>query len=126
MKGLKICLVTCFPNVEKMFKRMGYDVSTFRIPGRLGNHYIHYDEKIKQLRKIIKQYDLFIVGAGAFGRGYSNCIKRNGGITVDVGQVFDVWNGIRIPVRLRGLVKYNPKRMDFTLTKKGKEYEGVI
>ena len=126
MKNIKICLVTCFHNVEGLLRKRGYNVKTFRIPGRFGNHYSHYDKKIKQLKKIVKDYDLFIVGGGMFGRGYSNCIKRNGGITVDIGQVFDVWNGVRLPERLRGLVKYNRKQMDFTLTERGKKYEGVI
>jgi hypothetical protein len=126
MKDIKICLITCFPAIEGMLRKLGYNVSTFEIPGRFGNHYSHYDKKIRKLKSIVKDYDLFIVGGGMFGRGYSNCIKRNGGITIDVGQVFDIWNDVRLPERLRGLVKYNRKKMDFILTEKGKLYEGVI
>ncbi len=126
MKGSKVCLITCFPNVESKMRRLGYNVDTFLIPGRNGNHQKHYNKKIIKLKRIIGKYDFFIVGAGAYGRGYSLCIKRNGGIAVDVGQVFDVWNTRKLPDRLRGLVRYDAKNMIFILTDRGKMYRGAI
>lgn len=126
MKNRKVCLVTCFPKVEEKIRSLGYNVDTFIIPGRNGKHGKHYNNKIQKLKQVIDKYDLFIVGGGAYGRGYSNCIKENGGVTVDVGQVFDVWNSNKLPDRLKGLVRYDRRRMVFMLTENGKKYKGGI
>jgi tetratricopeptide (TPR) repeat protein len=36
---------------------------------------------------------LFLVGAGPCGKVYCDVIKRNGGIAIDIGSVFDLWAG---------------------------------
>jgi len=126
MKNLNVCLVNCFPNVDASLNKMGYNTTMFQIPGRNQNHYSKYKNNLKILRQMARKYDLFLIGGGMLGRGYSNIIKRNGGICVDIGQVFDVWHNKKVPPRLKGLVKYNQENMMFSLTEKGKLYEGAI
>jgi hypothetical protein len=35
--------------------------------------------------------DLFLIGAGILGKHYANYVKRNGGVGLDIGSVFDSW-----------------------------------
>lgn len=126
MKNRKVGLITPFERVSNRLNNIGYNTEAIVVPGRFGKHSSYYDETRKNIIGKIKEFDFFIVGAGFYGRGYSEAIRINGGVCVDVGQVFDVWNGTKIPKRIVGLINYHGKRMDFTLTERGKKYKGAI
>ncbi len=44
--------------------------------------------------KVESQGQLFLVGAGVFGKAYCHRIKELGGIAIDIGAVCDAWLGI--------------------------------
>ena len=68
---------------------------------------------------------IFLIGAGAVGRGYSNFIKVKGGIAVDIGKVMDMWAGVRSSQKWGELYKDYVKAngLTYELTKEGEKYE---
>lgn len=57
----------------------------------------HYPEIYHETKEWIKKQDcagkLCLVGAGILGKVYVDMFKRNGGVGVDIGNVFDQWYG---------------------------------
>jgi len=125
LRDRKICLVTPFEQAKPLLEKFGFDVDLVLVPPRNGNHYTHFNlimEKIK--RK--KDCNVFLVGAGALGRAYSHLVKQMGKVAIDIGQVFDIWvSKKRMVPRLQTLLKMN-SNLTFSLTKKGKEFQGAI
>jgi hypothetical protein len=104
LKEKRICLITCFEVVEMKLRNLGYNVGSLIIPGRNQNQFQRYHKNIKRIIRRIQNYDVFLVGAGSLGRGYSNCIKNHGGIAIDIGQVFDAWAGRLLAKRIKNFV----------------------
>jgi len=117
----RICLITCFPRVEGKINGLGYNCTTFLIPGRNEHHYKVYYTNIEKLSKIATSFDAFLVGAGTLGRGYSNCIKANGGVAIDIGQVFDSWADFGLPKRLKRFLIRTPN-LTFRLQDNAKQF----
>jgi hypothetical protein len=115
LKDKRICLITCFNNVEMKLKNLGYNVNSLIIPGRNQNQFRMYHKNIKRIIRRTKNYDVFLVGAGSLGRGYSNCIKNHGGIAIDIGQVFDAWAGCLVAKRIKKFVRMT-NSLTFQLT----------
>jgi len=121
MKNKKICLITCFRSVEKKLIDQGFNVSSIIVPGRNQNHFRMYKSTIKAIRKQATKYDVFLVGAGSLGRGYSNCVKLHGGVAVDIGQVFDAWAGYPLAKRVKRFL-VRTKSLTFRLTERTKQF----
>jgi len=121
-KDYKVCLITCFPNAEQRLKRNKLNVSSIIIPKLNAGHYNKFEDIKKQIQDNLENIDLFLIGAGALGKGYSFIIKQGGGIAVDVGQVMNYWAGQRIADRFRGILNADPKGLTFRLTKRAKQY----
>lgn len=122
----KICIVTCFSSVKSKLNNLGYNAQHILIPGRNSNHFSQYKKNIKYFKKYATKFDLFLVGAGSLGRGYSDCIKKSGGVSIDIGQVFDVWNNEILPPRVRPYLNYNKKNMSFNVKNEAKMFEKYI
>lgn len=122
IKGKRICLITCFRNVERMLKKKGFNVTSIIIPALNKGHYSKYRNIVKQIRDKISDVDVFLIGAGALGMGYSNVIKNNGGVSIDVGQVMNIWSGQRKAGRFKGILRFNRKTLLFKLTEKVKKF----
>lgn len=125
LQNKRICLITCFSTVEGKLSGLGYNCTTFLIPGRNENHYKFYSRNLSQLSKIATSFDAFLVGGGALGRGYSNCIKMNGGIAIDIGQVFDSWAGFANPKRLKRFIIKNGD-LTFRLSSNAKQFRKYL
>jgi hypothetical protein len=121
LKGKKICLITCFSNVAGKLTGLGYNICSILVPGRNEKHYSSYNKNVQIIANVTKEFDVFLVGAGSLGRGYSNYIKKNGGVAIDIGQVFDCWEGFGLPKRVkRFLIKR--KNMTFDLNSNTKHF----
>lgn len=101
-------------NLDKVFKnRFGIkNVNSFIISpeptytsGYLGDK--HYPEQFIQIQKWIKSIDckgvLCLVGAGIPGKPYNNWFRDQGGVSLDLGSVFDAWAGKKTRGKGRGL-----------------------
>lgn len=126
LKGKEICLITCYPVVEKRLKKIGISSRVLQIPGRYSNHYSRFQQIKRDLKKQIDSVDIFLIGAGALGRGYSYAIKRKGGIAIDIGQVFDAWTFFSLPDRLKGILTINKTNLNFSFTNKYKKFESMV
>jgi hypothetical protein len=65
-----------------------------------------FNEVPKWLKSIPVKGNLFLVGAGGFGKIYCHMIKQHGGMAFDVGSLFDGWAGYGT----RSYIRENPKR----------------
>lgn len=67
----------------------------------------HYpDRHYELLRELdVGPGELFLVGAGPNGKVYCDAVKRDGGIALDLGSVFDGWNS----VISRSYIRQNPE-----------------
>ena len=58
----------------------------------------HYPELFLKILQWFDSFDLkgkvFLIGAGGLGKSYCNEIKKRGGISLDVGALFDAWAGL--------------------------------
>ena len=124
LKNKKICLITCFADLEARFKSRGFDVFVIRIPRLYQNHYSEYNRIVKEIKKKMASTDIFLIGAGALGFGYALVIKKNGGIAVDVGQVMNTWKSGKVAKRFRNILK--TRNLLFELTNKTKKYEEYL
>lgn len=118
--GKKVVLITCFPKASSKLKNSGIDTAVISIPGRFGNHYSKINDVKQQILDHLKTRKIFLIGAGAWGRGYSDFVKQHGGIAIDIGKVCDMWAG------KKWIPQYTPyvfsNGLTFQLTQKGKEY----
>lgn len=124
LDGQKIVLITCWPKKgRRKLQTVGLDAVSIGIPGRFGNHYLQVKNTKERIKQIIKERKIFLVGAGAWGRGYSDYIKQLGGIAIDIGKVFDAWSGIKWNVIYSPYVLLTkPVGVKFHLTKQGENY----
>ena len=57
----------------------------------------HYPDQFNEIKKWIKNIDcknkLCLVGAGVVGKIYNIWFKKQGGVSIDIGSVFDSWAG---------------------------------
>lgn len=71
-----------------------------QIPGHqsfMKSNVFHYPVVYKEITcklNHVVQGELYFVAAGYLGKYYCNLIKRNGGIAIDIGSIFDGWCGI--------------------------------
>lgn len=127
MKGRKVCVVSCYKALSRRLAKANIDATVFTIPAIGKGHYDAYSSKITQLRDDVqaKKYDLYLVAAGALGKGYSFHIKGCGGISIDIGQVAKYWISGKIADRYRGiLAKADP--YTFKFTSNGKKFEQFL
>lgn len=124
LQGQKIVVITCWPSKASRILReqANLDVVAISIPGRFGNHYSQVNITKSRIKEIIKDRKIFLVGAGAWGRGYSSYIKQLGGIAIDIGKVFDAWSGRTWNREYFPYVTLTPSRVTFRLTDKGQQY----
>jgi len=120
LQGKNIVVITCFPKVSKKLKDVGINAVSIPIPGRFGNHYSKINITKKRIKELIPSRKIFLIGAGAWGRGYSNYIKSLGGIAIDIGKVCDMWAGKKWIPQYRQYVI--PNGLTFHLTKNGMKY----
>lgn len=126
LKDKKICLITCFKNLGKQLKKKGYDTKVIIIPGLNSGHYLKYPKVIQNIKNKVDEVDIFFIGAGALGKGYSNIIKKEGGVAVDIGQVMNVWAGENLAGRFGGILRVNTPKLTFHLTDKVKKYRRYL
>lgn len=120
LKNQKFYVITCFPIIEKRLKSRGFDASVIKIPGRFQDHGMSYEEVKQEIKKCILERNIFLVGGGAWGRGYSDYIKNLGGIAIDIGKVCDSWRGGKWCRSYHAYVLAND--FSFKLTEFGNEY----
>ena len=90
--GKNICCITNYYEVEKKLYPFVNSITVKLIPYFYGNHYeVSFDSIMNEIKEEINKYDAWLVGAGELGRLYTGEIKRNGGVAVDIGKVFDAW-----------------------------------
>lgn len=58
-------------------------------------HYPDAFYEMKEQRLVKGKGDIFLVGAGIFGKVYCQWIKEQGGIAIDLGAMFDAWSGVK-------------------------------
>ena len=80
-----------------------------------------YEDKVKELRKIVKsgEVDIFLVSAGALGKGYSYHIMECGGISLDIGQAVKYWIDGSIAERFRGILTNSDRPKESSSTRIG-------
>lgn len=113
-------LVTCRPIGGAVKNAFGIgDVRTFMIPEQsqfasnrqdLYNERPHFPDAFFGLQGQIQvpfPGAVFLVGAGMLGKLYCDLIKQRGGIAIDVGSVFDAWDGIMSRAQFSGGNIYN-------------------
>jgi len=120
LRGKKVVLITCFPKASKILTTKEIDSIVVPIPGRFGNHYSKINIIKNRIKELISTRKIFLIGAGAWGRGYSNYIKSLGGIAIDIGKVCDMWAGKKWIPQYRPYVIPNGSK--FLLTKQGLKY----
>ena len=96
----EVSLITSQPVAEYIEKLFSIDVTHYAIPMRAldnsdFNKTKHYPDAFKEILTQLEETDiagqLFLVGAGPLGKAYCNKIKREGGIALDMGAIFDSW-----------------------------------
>lgn len=122
IKGRKIALITCFKQVYTYLLSQGIDGTIILIPPLNSNHYSRYNLILKEIKKVSKIVDIFFVGAGALGKGYLNYIKNLGSVSVDIGQVMNVWANKKLPGRYRGILTFDRQNMVFNFRKENEKY----
>jgi hypothetical protein len=67
----------------------------------------HFPEQFNKIKEWIKSINchgtLCLVGAGIPGKCYNNWFRDQGGVSLDIGSVFDFWSGRRTRGQGRGL-----------------------
>ena len=124
LKEKRICLITCFPGIDKMLKSNGYDAFTIIIPGVNQNHFSKYNEIINKIKRVVNDTDIFLIGGGVLGRGYCDIVKENGGVAVDIGQVMNTWKNKIIPPRFKNILI--SEGLLFNLSKPAQKYKDYI
>lgn len=120
------CITNC-RGIKPILQRV-CNVKIIEIVGWNGNLYENnYKDVTKFIKKNANEPDLWFMGAGEIGRIWSGMIKQRGGRVVDVGSLFDVWCGKKLPKRLENFIfKTFKTGLEFRLTEKGKKYKEYI
>jgi len=127
IKGHRICLITCFPKAVKVLEnKKGIKANIIIIPGRFKNHYSSHTRIKKEIKQMSKKYDVFLVGGGAVGRGYSNHVKKMGKVAIDIGKIFDMWVGKTWIKVYRKWVIPHKQTLDFSLTPEGQKFRKYL
>lgn len=100
-------IVTCRDLGSAISKHFGIpEVKTYLIPeqsqfvsdySRFSSERPHFPDVFFELERSIKvpfPGAVFLVGAGVVGKAYCDIIKARGGIAIDIGSVFDAWEGV--------------------------------
>jgi hypothetical protein len=128
MKGRNVCFIAVRREIIKLMNHFGYDTNIKRVVGHNQNQYINsFNETIKYIKKYARYYDFWLVAAGELGRIYSGVIKEEGGRTIDIGYVIELWLQKYLHPRLEPFVNfslYSP--LELVLTEEGKKYEEWI
>jgi hypothetical protein len=124
LKDKRICLITCYRNLERKFRKAKYNSGIIQIPKLYSGHYRKYGKIVKRIKASVDDFDVFFIGAGVLGRGYCDVIKNSGGVAVDIGQVMNTWSYGKLPKRFKGkLTKSGNFLYDLNgKTKKFREY----
>lgn len=137
IRNRKICVISKFSQKEieltLPFCKQTYNI---QIVGQYQDHYNRcFKYTTDKIKKISKDYDLFLVAGGELGRIYSGMIKEYGGRSFDIGFMLDYWltkhsnksfhNGVHR--RLQKFVRPNPDNSyELVLTDKGRLYKDYI
>lgn len=128
MKGRKICVIAVKKRVKNLLEAHGYNVDVIKIVGHNQNQYNHsFSRVVDEIKKNARKYDFWLVAAGELGRIYSGLIKENGGRTIDIGYVIELWLERYLHDRLKPFMNfslYSP--LELVLTDEGKKYEEWI
>jgi hypothetical protein len=128
MKGRKICVIAVKREVRKLLIQQGYNVDLIKIVGHNQNQYRRsFSDVVKHIKKNARKYDFWLVAAGELGRIYSGIIKEEGGRTIDIGYVIELWLEKYLHSRLQPFLNfslYSP--LELVLTNEGKKYEEFI
>lgn len=62
-------------------------------PETVGRHFPDRFEELRRTLAVPRPGTLFLVGAGPCGKVYCQWIKERGGVALDIGSVFDGWDG---------------------------------
>ena len=120
MKDYRICLITAFKKAKRKLSAE-FDVGHIIIPGR-GGDLFHKTEKIKNvIIESSSNYDLYLVGAGAYSFELVHTARKCGKVALSIGQVFDSWALNRNPERIKGWIEMRGD-LRFELTKKAKRF----
>lgn len=122
LKDRRICLITSFSNIDVKINTAGFNSFSILIPPLSSNHYEEYENIKKKIKSKVDNFDVCLVGAGTLGRGYSQFIKQNGKVAIDIGQVFNAWNNRKIPQRLKSYLTVHSNGLTFKLTKANRQY----
>ena len=61
-----------------------------------GTHYPDmYNDICKRIAHETNLGSIYLIGAGGLGKIYCNCVKKAGGIAIDIGALFDGWAGLK-------------------------------
>jgi len=127
MEEKRICLITCYGRVGKFLLKCGVEkADTIKIPAIGRGHYNQYNSVKEKISERIEDFDMFLISAGALGKGYALCIKNLGGIAIDVGQVINFWAGRPIAGRFRGVLGKGKRPGTFEIRKRLQQYRKFI
>jgi hypothetical protein len=119
----QVVVITCWPTkVSRKLQASQIDAIPIAIPGRFGNHYSKVKITKDRIKEMIKSRQIFLLGAGAWGRGYSDYIKSLGGIAIDIGKVCDLWAGFTWNRAYLSYVNVDVTKTKFSLTDQGRKY----
>jgi hypothetical protein len=64
-----------------------------------------YPDSYKEIEREIREFGdlnghLFLVGAGILGKWFCELVRRNGGVAIDIGSLYDTWLGTGRPEAL--------------------------
>lgn len=141
LKGKVICMVTPWHKAVQRLKNAGFGVHHIPIPHmnpkgvrvtevpdltkppKGKNWHTDAYENIKnKIAKKAKKCDIFFIGAGNLGRGYSNHVKECGKVAVDLGKVMDSWHQGNVYGRMKK--KFALKGLTFQLHTQFQSYNG--
>lgn len=135
----KLCLITSFEEKDLLnLKNFGLEIKIINIPKRnilknkklrgkfkkeLSSKELHIDKYDKISNEIIlecKNSDIFFVAGGMLGRSYTNIVKKNGKISIDLGKMIDYWVKPGIPGRFNNSISIKD---NFTINLKNRNKE---
>jgi hypothetical protein len=128
MKGRKVCVIAVKRKVKKLLEQQGYNVDLIKIVGHNQNQYNRsFSDVVKYIKENARKYDFWLVAAGELGRIYSGIIKENGGRTIDIGYVIELWLERYLHSRLQPFLNFSlHSPLELVLTDEGKKYEEFI
>ena len=94
----KIGLITHFNLSDFLYKFNSEVICQNSIPKRdlrslkIKMNKLKYNEIINFISKNQNNVDLWLLAAGVYAKPFSNCIKKYGGVAIDLGSAIDTWN----------------------------------